>query len=206
ASNNEWLGTHGSNVLQTVEGFTQKVWLNDVAEIGANILPLTQQAWEPGGIWISSGNETDPSGSLRMKDYVTVQPSTQYTISDDSAYNSNIQYIDVHQYSPMGTHITHKRINRGDHTTFTTWNTTGKIRVSMVPREPFVIPANFIDHIDNRIKFKLEQGSVATPMVNAISSLQQVADRIDLKVQELTSVDGEDILVQSDITIEPDRV
>src|SRR5699024_8633357 len=43
-------------------------------------------------------------------------------------------------------------------------------------------------------------------MVNAISHLQQTADKISLKVQELSSSDGEDILTQSDISVEADRV
>src|SRR5699024_6056721 len=38
----------GSEAIQTVEGFEDKVWLNDFAEIGANLIPQSANGWEQG--------------------------------------------------------------------------------------------------------------------------------------------------------------
>src|SRR5699024_6403143 len=66
----------------------------------------------------------------------------------------------------------------------------------------FAIPTSFIDHPDGRIKIKLEVGDKATPMLNAISRIEQLADKIALQVQEL---DGE-FLTESDIQIRANYV
>src|SRR5699024_11784561 len=155
---------------------SSKVWLDDVAEIGANLIPQSANAWENGGIWTGSGEESGTSSSARMKKAITVQPSTPYTISDDSKYVSAIKYIDVHQYSATGAHITFRRIDRGGQATFTTWSNTDTIRVAAVAMDGFSVMPHFIEALDGRMKIKLEEGSVATPMVNAISNLQQTAE------------------------------
>src|SRR5699024_11724777 len=98
------------------------------------------------------------------------------------------------------------RSHRGEEKTFHThWNTTN-VRVSILAMDGFAVDTHFIEHLDGRIKVKLEEGSQATPMVNAISHLQQTADKISLKVQELSSSNGEDILTQSDISVEADKI
>src|SRR5699024_7167969 len=93
------VATQGSQIEQANDVISSKVWLDDVAEIGANLIPQSANAWENGGIWTVSGEESGTSRSARMKKAITVQPSTTYTISDDSKYVSAIKYIDVHQYS-----------------------------------------------------------------------------------------------------------
>src|SRR5699024_8066511 len=71
-----------------------------------------------------------------------------------------------------------------------------------IAREGFNISTSFIDHPDGRIKVKLEVGNKATPMLNAISRIEQLADKIALQVQEL---DGE-FLTESDIQIRANYV
>src|SRR5699024_8386437 len=200
------VATQGSQIEQANDVISSKVWLDDVAEIGANLIPQSANAWENGGIWTGSGEESGTSSSARMKKAITVQPSTPYTISDDSKYVSAIKYIDVHQYSATGAHITFRRINRGGQATFTTWSNTDTIRVAAVAMDGFSVQPHFIEALDGRMKIKLEEGSVATPMVNAISNLQQTADSLAFKVAELTNINGEEILTQSDISVESDRI
>src|SRR5699024_2493090 len=116
---------NGSEVMQTVDGFNQKVWMNDVANIGANLLPQSSGAWEDGGLYIASGNESPNTNNIRMIENRTVKSSTKYTISDYSTYLSAIAYIDIHEYTGMGTWLRYHRIPRGGEKTFTThWNTT----------------------------------------------------------------------------------
>ena len=200
------VATQGSQIEQANDVISSKVWLDDVANIGANLIPQSSNAWEQGGIWIESGTDTAPNGSLRMKKGITIKPSTEYTLSDYSSYVSAVREIHIHQYSPTGAHITYKKISRGGEVTFTTWSNADTIRVALVPMEGFAVLPHFIEHLDGRIKVKLEEGSVATPMVNAISQLQQTADSLAFKVAELTNINGENILTQSDISIESDRI
>ena len=200
------VSSQGSKIEQTSDIIDSKVWLNDVSNIGANLIPQSANAWERGGLWIENGGETGVSGSMRMVNKLTIKPSTQYTISDNSTYVSAISNINIHQYSSTGAHITYRTIPRGGEATFTTWSNADTIRVSISPREGFSVLPHFIEHLDGRIKVKLEEGSVATPMVNAISQLQQTADSLAFKVAELTNINGENILTQSDISIESDRI
>lgn len=200
------VATQGSQISQANDVISSKVWMDDVANIGANLIPQSANAWERGGLWIESGTETAPNGSLRMKKGITIKPSTEYTLSDDSKYVSAVREIHIHQYSPTGAHITYRTIPRGGEVTFTTWSNADTIRVALVPIEGFSVLPHYIEHLDGRIKVKLEEGSVATPMVNAISQLQQTADSLAFKVAELTNINGEEILTQSDISIESDRI
>lgn len=200
------VATQGSKIEQTEAVISSKVWMDDIAGIGANLIPQSANAWERGGLWIENGGETGVNNSMRMVNKMTIKPSTQYTISDSSAYVSAINNIYIHQYSSTGAHITYRTIPRGGEVTFTTWSNADTIRVSISPMEGFVVLPHFIEHLDGRIKVKLEEGSVATPMVNAISQLQQTADNLSFKVAELTNIDGEEILTQSDISIESDRI
>src|SRR5699024_8214837 len=91
---------------------------------------------------------------------------------------------------------------RNGEVSFTTWGTADSVRITLIAREGFSIPTNFIDHPDGRVKIKLEVGSTATPMLNAISKIEQLANAVSIQVQEL---DG-DFLMQSDIRIEPGYV
>src|SRR5699024_4709422 len=86
----------GSEAIQTVDGFLDKVWLNDFSEIGANLIPQSSNAWENGTFW-SSGTNNNKSGGIRTKDYIEVIPGEQYTFQDESSYPSRIQEIQIAQ-------------------------------------------------------------------------------------------------------------
>src|SRR5699024_5104293 len=114
---------------------------------------------------------------------------------------SSIKYVHVHEYTANGTYLTYTRIQRGGTSTFRThWNTTN-VRIAIVPMDGFSISPSFIDHIDERIQMKLEKGDTATPMMNAISHIEQLANQASIAVQ---SIEGGDVLTQSDLTITPD--
>ena len=194
----DWQTTNGASIEETIYGFDQKVWLNDVANIGANLIPQSANAWENGGLWIEGGGESGNLQNIRTKKRIEVQPNTAYTLSSNSAYISAIERVDIHQYLTTGGWINRRTIPRNGEVTFTTWGTAGTVRISLVAREGFSINPNFIDHPDGRIKIKLEVGPSATPMLNAISRFEQLADKVAIQVQEL---DG-DFLTQSDIQVQ----
>src|SRR5699024_119352 len=73
----------GSEAIQTVNGFLDKVWLNDFSEIGANLIPQSSNAWEDGGFW-DSGAINNTSRGIRTKDYIEVIPGERYTFQDES--------------------------------------------------------------------------------------------------------------------------
>src|SRR5699024_10587734 len=90
-------------------------------------------------------------------------------------------------------------VNRGSSRTFTAQG--DKIRIGLTPIKGFGVLPEFIDHVDERIRMKLEKGPTATPMMNAISHIEQLANRASIAVQ---SIEGGDVLTQSDLTITPD--
>lgn len=192
-----WQATNGASIEETIYGFDQKVWLNDISNIGANLIPQSSNAWEDGGLWIANGAEAALLQNLRTKERLPIRPSTTYTLSSNSMYNSNIERVDIHQYLHTGGWINRYTIPGNGEVTFTTWGTASHVRITLIAREGFTIPTNFIDHPDGRIKIKLEVGDKATPMLNAISRIEQLADSVSIKVQEL---DGE-FLTQSDIQV-----
>ena len=195
----DWQATNGASIEETVYGFDQKVWLNDFASIGANLVPQSERAWENGGIGILSGAETNNSSSLRTKQYIPVEPSTEYTFKDNSSFNSSVRYIDVHQYEENGRWIRNWRIERGGSQTFTTWNITATVRIGLVAADGFSVLPRFIENPDKRIHLKLEKGDTATPMINALSRIEQIADKINMTVVEL---DGT-YLKQTDFELTP---
>lgn len=194
----DWQTTNGASIEETIYGFDQKVWLNDVANIGANLIPQSANAWESGGLWIEGGGESGNIQNIRTKKRIEVQPNTTYTLSSNSLYVSAIERIDIHQYLNTGGWINRRTIPRNGEVSFTTWSNAETVRITLVALEGFSIPTNFIDHPGGRIKVKLEVGDKATPMLNAISRFEQLADKVAIQVQEL---DG-DFLTQSDIQVQ----
>ena len=72
AANDEWLGTHGSNVLQTVEGFNQKVWQADI--VNPNLIPMSDVSNKHNGGGSSNqwfGWQTSITGSFQ--DYMIIR-------------------------------------------------------------------------------------------------------------------------------------
>ena len=197
-----WQATNGASIEETIYGFNQKVWLNDISSIGANIIPQSSNAWEDGGLWIEGGGESGSTQHIRTKERIPIQPNTTYTLSSNSTYVSAIERVDIHQYLHTGGWINRYTIPRNGEVTFTTWGTASHVRITLVAKEGFSIPTSFIDHPDGRVKIKLEVGDKATPMLNAISRIEQLADRVSLQVQQL---DGK-FLTESDIQIRSDYV
>src|SRR5699024_10941040 len=93
-------------------------------------------------------------------------------------------------------------IPRNGEVTFTTWSTASHVRITLSAREGFTIPTNFIDHPDGRVKIKLEVGDSATPMLTAISRVEQLADSVSIAVAE---IDGS-YVTQSELSVVSDSV
>ena len=200
------VATQGSQISQANDVISSKVWMDDVAEIGANLIPQSANAWEDGSFWSSGGEATDSTTrmNIRMKESIPLILGERYTLSDYSKYVSAIQSIAIHQWDDSGRYVGVSWVGREETLTFTAIGT--RLRISMHAMSGFSIPTSFIGHLDERIKVKLEQGTAATPMLNAISHIQQTADKLSFKVAELSSINGEEILTQSDISIESDRI
>ena len=187
----------GSEAIQTVDGFLDKVWLNDFSEIGANLIPQSSNAWENGTFW-TSGTNNNNSGGIRTKDYIEVIPGEQYTFQDESAYVSSIQEVQIVQWDGDTRIGITAFVNRGSSHSFTAQG--DRIRIGLTPMSGFGIEPRFVDHIDERIKMKLEKGDSATPFMNALSRVEQLADSYSVQVAEL---DGT-YLKQSELEITPE--
>ena len=192
-----WQSTNGSSIEETVYGFNQKVWLNDFSEINANLVPQSSNTWEQGSFWGSGGEATDSTTrmNLRTKEVIPLRLGERYTISDYSTYPSNVEKIGIHQWDANGKYVGLSWLARGASTRFTAIGT--KLRLALHARNGFTVLPEFVDEPDKRIKIKLEHGSETTPMLNALSRIEQLADSVSIKVQEL---DGE-YLTESDIQV-----
>src|SRR5699024_7045753 len=131
--------------------------------------------------------------------YIEVIPGEQYTFQDESTYVSSILEVQIAQWNGDTRLGISDYINRGSNRTFTAEG--DRIRIGLTPIKGFGIPPRFIDHVDERIRMKLEKGPTATPMMNAISHIEQWANKASIAVQ---SIAGGDVLTQSDLTITPD--
>ena len=192
-----WQSTNGASIEETVYGFNQKVWLNDFSEINANLVPQSSNAWEQGSFWSSGGEATDSTTrmNLRTKEVIPLRLGERYTISDYSTYPSNVEKIGIHQWDANGKYVGLSWLARGASTRFTAIGT--KLRLALHARNGFTVLPEFVDEPDKRIQIKLEHGSETTPMLNALSRIEQLADSVSIKVQEL---DGE-YLTESDIQV-----
>ena len=192
-----WQSTNGASIEETVYGFNQKVWLNDFSEINANLVPQSSSAWEQGSFWSSGGEATDSTTrmNLRTKEVIPLRLGERYTISDYSTYTSNVEKIGIHQWDANGKYVGLSWLARGASTRFTAIGT--QLRLALHARDGFTVLPEFVDEPDKRIQIKLEHGSETTPMLNALSRIEQLADSVSIKVQEL---DGE-YLTESDIQV-----
>ena len=201
----DWEATNGAAISETVYGFDQKVWLNDVANIGANLIPRSENAWEDGTYWSGSGVDNNDTSRIRIKreNAIPVVKGEKYTFSDDSNYWSRLSTIDIFQYEDgeyvgqSGWHL----INRGGTLTFTALG--NEILIGLRPpglSDWTDLPLSMLSDAEYPIRIKLEKGAAATPMLNAISRIEQLANSVAIQVQGL---DG-DYLSQSDLEITPD--
>src|SRR5699024_2204578 len=187
-----WQVTNGASIEETVYGFNQKVWLNDVADIGANLIPLSSNSWENGTFWTGSGDYSENDSRIRTIEYIEVVQGDQYTFKDYSAYASAVSDIRIFEYMDEEYTGQYLIIPRGESRTFTA--TGNQFKIALHPMEGFTVRKDIIDRPDKPIKMKLENGNTATPMLNAISKIEQLANSVAIQVQEL---DG-DFLTQSD--------
>src|SRR5699024_7290392 len=188
---------NGSEIMQMVRGFNQKVW-DSASEIGANLIPMSSNAWEDGTFW-SSGSNNNNSDGIRIKEYIEVIPGEQYTFQDESAYVSAILEVQIAQWDGDTRLGITDYVNRGSSGTFTAQG--DRNRIGLTPMSGFGIAPRFIDSVDARIKFNLDKGSTATTMMNAISHIEQMVNKASIDVQ---SIAGGHVLTQSDLTITPD--
>src|SRR5699024_7640779 len=152
---------NGSEVMQTVRGFNQKVW-DSASEIGANLIPMSSIAWEDGTFWSSGSNNNNSSG-IRTKEYIEVIPRKKYTFQDESTYVSAILEVQIAQWDGDTRLGITSYVNRGSSRTFTAQG--DKIRIGLTPIKGFGVLPEFIDHVDERIRMKLEKGPTDTPMM-----------------------------------------
>src|SRR5699024_7011847 len=141
---------NGSEVMQTVRGFNQKVW-DSASEIGANLIPMSSNAWEDGTFW-SSGSNNNNSNGIRMKDYIEVIPGEKYTFQDESAYLSAILEVQIAQWDGDTRLGITSYVNRGSSRTFTAQG--DRIRIGLTPIKGLGVAPSFIDHVDERIQMK----------------------------------------------------
>ncbi|WP_026859346.1 phage tail spike protein [Jeotgalicoccus psychrophilus] len=197
----DWQATNGQSVLETVDAYERKLWLNDVSEIEANLLPIAEEAWEVGRYW-STGNGNILPGNIRIRreNAIWVSSGVTYTFSDDSPDNSNIDYwlinfTDSTGEPSYGNQIT---VRRGETNTFTTPST--HILLSAISYNGTEVRLARLTNPNRRIYAKLERGSEATPMLNAVSQVEQLANQISFKVQEV----DDKTLKQTDFKLTPD--
>ena len=197
----DWQATNGQSVLETVDAYERKLWLNDVSEIGANLIPYSQDAWEVGRYWSGgTGNLLPNNIRTRREHSIWVSSGVAYTFSDDSPENSNIDYwlinfTDQDRENSYGNQLT---VRRGESRTFTTPST--HILLTAIAVSGAEVRISRLTGPNRRIFTKLEKGSVATPMLNAISHIEQLANQVSIQVQELDDT----FLKQTDFKLTPD--
>lgn len=208
AKNDDWLGTHGSNLLQTVDRVEQKVWLSDVAEINPNLIPFADtnnpdnsKRWTQFTASYTS-SETDENGEIHVRnnngEYVAVQSETfeinsgKHTLSfigrTSIPWNTSGLFTYTYLINENGDNI---YLGRADYTERIDetrvrhiWNVdvpfSGKARVLIgtVKSQSGVL---------GRMSFKepkLERGDQRTLFLNALSHIEQLANKIQLSVAD----------------------
>ena len=179
ANHEEWFTTNGSNVLQTVDEVSSKVWNTDIANIGANLIPMSSNAWEDGSVSSTTGNLISLAGRIRLINPIEIRNNQSYTIQDNSLYVSAINQIHVYVYD-NGTFVQWFYISRGGTRTFVAQG--NELRIALTPIDGFAVQSHFIDSIDKRVQMKLEEGSNATPMMGFMSNVEQLANRVSTTV------------------------
>lgn len=196
-----WQATNGQSVLETVDAYERKLWLNDFADIGANLIPQSSASWENGSYWSTGVENNSLPENIRLKKDtgVLVAGDVMYTFSDQSSEASNIRSWMILQlgsdgrtvgepiYCPVGREVTFR-------------TTTNRLVFTAYPVEGKEVRLSGLNNRIKTIYAKLERGSSATPMLNAISHIEQLADEISMQVQ---SLDGT-FLKQTDFKLTPD--
>lgn len=227
ASLDSELNSQGAQLGINTDAITSKVWLTDVSEIGTNLIPMSANAWEKGGFW-TTGNPNNNGDGIRLINPIPIVEGARYTFHDNSVSLSRIGEIRIFVYRGAAMQ-TYRLVERGGEVSF---DADGdRIYVSLEPLSGFNIGPEMMEHIEDRINMKLEFGDTATPIVRALSRVEQLADRINMRVFEeldgayvthsefemevdairqsvssLADIDGSELIQQSDIIVEADRI
>ena len=202
------VATQGSKIEQTEDAISSKVWMDDVANIGANLLPTSPNAWEDGSYWSTGNANNTLKENIRLKKDLAVPTyrDVEYTFTCNSREQSNVRAWMLVNYDTAnpGTSTT-LSIPRGQSRTIRT--TGNRIVLTAYPVSGESVSVSGFEHNPtSNIKVKLEQGGSATPLLNVLSHIEQKADEVSIKVSELGSIDGESLLTQSDISVRADRI
>ena len=202
------VSSQGSKIEQTEAVISSKVWMDDVANIGANLLPTSPNAWEDGSYWSSGGLNNPLKENIRLRKDLAVSTyrDVEYTFTCNSSERSNVRAWMLVNYDTAnpGTSTT-LDIPRGQSRTIRT--TGNRIVLTAYPVSGESVSVSGFEHNPtSNIKVKLEQGGSATPLLNVLSHIEQKADEVSIKVSELGSIDGESILTQSDISVQSDKI
>lgn len=222
----EALGVNGSHFTQIAEQVQSKVWLNDITTINPNLIPFADvssadstaywTSWNAANItsrWIDECGEyvirSTSSGSIlgvqsETFDVIAGEELTFSMVGRTSLnWNSNSSFSYTYLVNESGSNqflgsANEQQAIDGSRRR-STWrfsaNFTGKARILI---GTYRLNANE----DARFSFKepkLERGSERTPVLNAFSNIEQLANKIALQVQDL---DGE-YLSESDLQITP---
>lgn len=193
-----WQATTGQSVLETVDAYERKLWLNDIADIGANLVATSSNAWENGSYWSTgNGNNSLPENIRLKKEFaVSTYRDVNYTFTCDSREKTNIRVWMLVNYDTVTGESKDISIPRGQSRTIRTIGNRIVLTAYPVKGESVSV-SGFEYNYATDIKIKLEQGDTATPMLNALSRIEQLADSVSIQVQEL---DG-NYLTQSDIQV-----
>lgn len=220
------LGVNGSHFTQIAEQVQSKVWLNDITNINPNLIPFADvssadstaywTSWNAANItsrWIDEFGEyvirSTASGSILgvQSETFDVTAGEELTFSmigrTSLNWNSNSSFSYTYLVNENGSNLFLGSANEQQaidgSRRRSTWrfyaNFTGKARILI---GTYRLNANE----DARFSFKepkLERGSERTPVLNAFSNIEQLANKIALQVQDL---DGE-YLSESDLQITP---
>ena len=201
------VATQGSQISQANDVISSKVWMDDVANIGANLLPTSPNAWEDGSYWSSGGLNNPLKENIRLKKDLAVSTyrDVEYTFTCNSRERSNIRAWMLVNYDTVTGESKTLDIPRGQSRTIRT--TGNRIVLTAYPVSGESVSVSGFEHNPtSNIKVKLEQGGSATPLLNVLSHIEQKADEVSIKVSELGSIDGESLLTQSDISVRADRI
>lgn len=192
----------GSKIEQTEDVISSKVWMDDVANIGANLVPTSPNAWEDGSYWSTGNTNNTLKENIRLKKDLAVSTyrDVQYTFTCESMERSNVRVWMLVNYDTDTGESIDISIPRGQSRTIRTVGNRIVLTAYPVAGENISI-SGFENNPASSIRIKLEQGGTATPLLNALSQIEQKADEVSIKVSELGDIDGESLLTQSDISV-----
>ena len=212
----DWEATNGAAISETVYGFEQKVWLNDVSEINPNLLSFgdfsysdIRKYWKAHG---SNATAITSDGFYRVRHTNSgstisaetppfkVEEGKNYTLSfkgsksniDGASFDRVYNLNDIGQASTIvGAYLQ----SHGRHTYKFTAHRTGELRAVIGTTTPVGKDVSiYIGFI------KVEEGWDETPFLNSISLLEHSASEIRLAVQELNG----NTIKESDLQITAD--